>query len=90
MKFWSKINIVILLARTGIEIIKRVEVIKIDQQNSDILNIKDLLILRLIIEIIKFIDLKIDDNPLIWREKIIKFIDRLFWIDSGGYNVHPE
>lgn len=37
----------------------------------------------------KLIDLKIDDNPFKWREKIIKFKVIKFWLISGGYRVHP-
>lgn len=39
--------------------------------------------------IIKFIDLIIDEIPLIWRDKIIKLIELLFWVIRGGYKVHP-
>ena len=45
-----------------------------------------------IIEIIKFIERKIDDMfpiPFKWREKMIKLIEILFWIINGGYSVHP-
>lgn len=38
----------------------------------------------------KLIDLKIDEIPFKWREKIIKFNVIKFWLIKGGYKVHPE
>ncbi len=87
--FWSKIIIVIPLANTGIDKINKIDVIIIDQLNNERLFNKNLLVFILIIVMIKFIELKIEDKPFKCKEKIIKFIVILFWIDKGGYNVHP-
>ncbi len=43
----------------------------------------------LIIVIIKFTDLIIDDSAFKYKEKIIKFIEIFYWIDKGGYIVYP-
>lgn len=51
--------------------------------------VKKLLLLMIKIEEIKLIDLKIDEIPFKWREKIIKFRVIKFWLINGGYNVHP-
>ena len=77
------------LAKTGTDKINKIEVIIIDQQNK-LIQYKfrnlDFIIIRVII---KFIDLIIDDDPFKCKEKIVKLIDKLFWIIKGGYNVHP-
>lgn len=84
LKFISIKIIVIALASTGNDEINRNEVIIIAQQNKFILIIFILNGFRYIIEIIKFIDLKMEDIPLICNEKIVKLIDILFWIIKGG------
>jgi hypothetical protein len=89
LKFISIKIIVIALARTGIDEISKIEVIIIAQQNRFILIIFILNGFKYIIEIIKFIDLKIDDIPLICNEKIVKLMDILFCVIKGGYKVHP-
>ena len=55
--------IVIPLANTGIDVINRIEVIMIDQQYRDKLLIRFLFEFMLVIEIKKFSDLIMDDNP---------------------------
>jgi len=80
---------VIPLANTGIDIIKRIEVTIIDQQYKVKLFINILFEFMFNIEIIKFIDLNTDDIPFKCNDKIIILIDVLFWIDRGGYKVHP-
>lgn len=77
------------LANTGIDKIISIDVTIIDQQYKVRLSKNILFEFMFIIEIVKFIDLIIDDNPFRWREKIIKLIDEEFWIDRGGYKVHP-
>lgn len=89
LKLWSKMIIVIPLASTGMDKINSIDVIIIDQQYNDKLFINILFEFIFIIEIVKFIDLKIDDIPFKWRDKMIILIELLFWIDNGGYNVHP-
>jgi len=89
LKFESDKIIVIPLAKTGIEIINKIDVIKIDQQNKFILFKFINLFFIKSIEIIKFIELIIEEIPLIWREKIIKLIEILFWLIRGGYIVQP-
>lgn len=41
------------------------------------------------IEVIKLIDLKIDEIPFKCKEKIIKFNVIKFWLIKGGYKVQP-
>lgn len=64
-------------------------VIIIDQINKVKLLEKKLLLLIMKIEEMKLIDLKIDERPFKWREKIIKFKVIKFWLIKGGYNVQP-
>lgn len=42
------------------------------------------------IEEIKLIELKIDEIPFKWSEKIIKFNVIKFWLIKGGQRVQPE
>ena len=76
--------IVIPLANTGTDRFKRMEVIMMAQENKLIVIIFILLDFINIIDIIKFIDLIIDDKPLMCSEKIIKLIEILFWVIRGG------
>ena len=69
--------------------INKIEVIIIDQENKFILIKFVLKFFRWSIDKMKFIDLKIEDIPLICNEKIIKLIDELFWLIKRGYKVHP-
>lgn len=62
----------------------------IDQQNNVKLFVKYKFEFKFIIDTIKFIDLKIDEIPLIWRDKIIKFVAIILWYEIGGYKVHPD
>lgn len=80
---------VIPLANTGMEIIINIEVIIIDQQYSDRLFKNILFEFIFSMEIIKFIDLKIDEIPFKWSDRIVILIDVEFWMDKGGYIVHP-
>jgi len=89
LKLWSIIIIVIPLANTGIDVINRIEVIMIDQQYRDKLLIRFLFEFMLVIEIKKFSDLIMDDNPFRWIDRITELIELKFWIDRGGYKVHP-
>lgn len=89
LKFISKRIIVIPLAKTGIERINKIDVIIIAQENKLIVIILKYLDLKNNKVIIKFIDLIIDDIPLICNEKITKLIEILFWVIRGGYKVHP-
>lgn len=78
LKLWSKIIIVIPLARTGIDKINSIDVTMIDQQYNDKLFIYILFEFIFTMEIVKFIDLKIDDIPFKCNDKIIMLIDVLF------------
>ena len=51
-----------------------IDVTKMDQQNNVMLLLKYIFEFKLSIDIIKFIDLKIDDIPLMCRDKIIKLV----------------
>lgn len=74
LKFKSKIIIVIPLAKTGMDNTISIDVTKMDQQNNVMLLLKYIFEFKLSIDIIKFIDLKIDDIPLMCRDKIIKLV----------------
>lgn len=63
------------LANTGTDKINKIEVIIIDQQNKFIQYKFKNLDLRMIIEMIKFIDLMIDDDPFRCKDIIVKLID---------------
>lgn len=89
LKLWSIIIIVIPLANTGMDIISKIEVTIIDQQYRDKLLIIFLFEFIFVIEIKKFKDLMIDEIPFKWIDKITELIALIFWVDSGGYNVHP-
>jgi len=77
------------LANTGIDKINKIDVTIIDQQYKDKLFKNILFEFMFIIEIVKFIDLKTDDNPFKCRDKMIILMDVIFWFDKGGYKVHP-
>lgn len=89
LKFISVKIIVIPLANTGIDKINKIEVIKIDHENKFKFIKFKLFDFKKNNVIIKFIDLIIDDKPLICSDRIIKLIDKLFWLIKGGYKVHP-
>lgn len=72
------------LANTGTDRINKNEVIIIAQQNKLIQYKFKNFGFRIRIEIIKFIDLIIDDVPFKCKEKIIKLIDKFLWIINGG------
>lgn len=72
------------LANTGIERINRIEVIIIDQQNRLILIKFINFDFKIKIEIIKFIDLRIDEIPFKCKEIIMKLIHKLFCVIKGG------
>lgn len=76
--------IVIPLANTGIEKISKIDVIIIAQENKLILIRLIKFDFKKINVIMKFKELKIEDKPLIWREKIIKFTEILFCVIKGG------
>lgn len=84
LKFKSRIIMVIPLANTGIDKIINIDVTIIDQQNRVKLFLKYKFVLRLIIDITKFIDLKIDDIPLMCRDKIIKLVAIIVCKEMGG------
>lgn len=75
---WSIIIIVIPLANTGMDIIINIDVIMIDQQYSERLFKNIIFEFIFSIEIVKFIDLKIDDSPFRCKDKIIILIAVLF------------
>jgi len=64
LKLWSIMIIVIPLAKTGMETINKIEVTIIDQQYKERLFINILFEFIFVIEIIKFIDLIIEESPL--------------------------
>lgn len=86
--FESKIIIVIALVKIGNDKINNKVVIRIDHKYKFIKLNFILLGFILYIDLIKLIELRIDDNPFKWIENTIKLIDELK-IDKGGYNVHP-
>lgn len=84
LMFISNKIMVIPLANTGIDRISKIEVIMIDQQNKFIFIMLKFLFFIIINVEIKFIELKIDESPFKWREKIMKLIEILFWLIKGG------
>lgn len=81
---WSNKIIVIALVKIGKDRINKIVVIRRDHIKSVILLYINLLRLEFKIVDIKLIDLRIDDKPFKWREKIIKLIEILLLIERGG------
>ena len=69
--FESKRIIVIALVRIGNDIIRRIDVIKIDHINNVMFFIVFLFGFMFMIDLIKFIDLIIDDSPFRCKEKMM-------------------
>lgn len=69
--FESSKIIVIALVKIGNDKINNIDVIIIDQINKVKFFILFLFIFIFIIDLMKFIDLRIDDSPFKWSEKII-------------------
>jgi hypothetical protein len=83
---------VIHAARTGNDIIKRIDVTKIDQQNIDMPKVEKfkLKLEPLKIEVTKFIEDSKEERPKACNEKISKSIDEKLKTDNGTYKVQPE
>lgn len=82
LRFRSDKIIVIAPAKTGRDNSNKIVVIKTDHVNSVQLFIEFLFILIIVHK--KLIDLRIDEIPAIWREKIVKSIEGFNWVDRGG------
>jgi hypothetical protein len=83
---------VIALANTGSEVISKTEVIKIDQEKSEIriINILGFRMFKIVVK--KLIDPKIKDEPDICKEKIARSTEidgEKVRVDKGGYTVQP-
>ncbi len=77
--FWSRIIIVIPLPNAGIDRINKIDVIIIDHLYNVKLFNKNLLVFILIIVIIKFIELKIEDKPKRFEEVVEKNLKKLYY-----------
>jgi len=89
LMLWSSRIMVIDLANIGSERISIVIVINIDQDRRFIWIIFVLWLLLFLMVVIMLMDLSRDDIPFMWRDRIVKLIEILLLVDSGGYKVHP-